>query len=228
MACVRKWRGAWVVDWRDPSGKRFIETVDGDRDAAERRLAEVVHTGKQPASKRLTFKDYAEQWLESSAKGNIKDSTYEEYERSLKVHLYPLFGSKPLVKVTREMVRQMIAAKRKAGLSRSTIRNILAPMRGMFNQAIEDGKTHANPAAMMGRHNKKDALTCSSCRHTEDIHGSAGCKRCDCEGFVLSDKKINPLNREETQMLLDKVEKNLTHYYPLFLCAPRTGIGRAN
>ena len=100
MACVRKWRSVWVVDWRDPSGKRFIETVDGDRDAAERRLAEVVHTGKQPASKRLAFKDYAEQWLESSAKGNIKDSTYEEYERSLKVHLYPLFGSKPLVKVT--------------------------------------------------------------------------------------------------------------------------------
>jgi hypothetical protein len=30
MACVRKWRGAWVVDWRDPSGKRFIETVDGN------------------------------------------------------------------------------------------------------------------------------------------------------------------------------------------------------
>ncbi|SRR6266576_1980914 len=113
MACVRKWRGAWVVDWRDPSGKRFIETVDGDRDAAERRLGEIIKTGKQPASKRLTFKDYAEQWLENSAKGNIKDSTYEEYERSLKVHLYPLFESKPLVKVTREMVRQMIARKGK-------------------------------------------------------------------------------------------------------------------
>jgi integrase len=133
MACVRKWRGAWVVDWRDPSGKRFIETVDGDRDAADRRLSEIIKTGKQSASKRLTFKDYAEQWLENSAKGNIKDSTYEEYERSLKVHLYPLFEFKPLVKVTREMVRQMIASKKKAGLSRSTIRNILAPMRGMYN-----------------------------------------------------------------------------------------------
>jgi integrase len=198
MACVRKWRDKWVVDWRDPSGKQFIETVDGDRDAADRRLAEVVHTGKQPASKRLTFKDYAEQWLESSAKGNIKDSTYEEYQRSLKVHLYPLFESKPLVKITREMVRQMIAAKKKAGLSRSTIRNILAPMRGMYNQAIEDGKAHANPAAMMGKHNKKDA--------------------------VSKDRKINPLTREELQILLDKAEKDLAHYYPLFLCAARTGI----
>jgi integrase len=198
MACVRKWRGSWVVDWRDPSGKRFIETIDGNRDAAERRLSEIVRTGKQPASKRLTFKDYAEQWLETSAKENIKDSTYEEYERSLKVHLYPLFESKPLVKVTREMVRQMIAVKKKAGLSRSTIRNILAPMRGMYNQAIEDGKAHINPAAMMGKHNKKDAGT--------------------------SDKKISPLTREETQILLDKAEKDLAHYHPLFLCAARTGI----
>jgi len=198
MACVRKWRGSWVVDWRDPSGKRFIETVDGDRDVAERRLGEIIKTGKQPASKRLTFKDYGEGWLETSAKGNIKDSTYGEYERSLKVHLYPLFGSKPLVKVTREMVRQMIAAKKKAGLSRSTIRNILAPMRGMYNQAIEDGKAHINPAAMMGKHNKQSS--------------------------VPSEKKINPLTREETQIMLDKAEKDLPHYYPLFLCAPRTGI----
>ena len=131
MACVRKWRGSWVVDWRDPSGKRSIETVDGGRDSAERRLAEVVSTGKQSASKKLTFKDYGEWWLENCAKGNIKASTYEEYERALKVHLYPLFGSRPLVKINRKMVREMIAAKQKAALSHSTIRNILAPMRGM-------------------------------------------------------------------------------------------------
>lgn len=127
-----------------------------------------------------------------------KLKTYEEYERSLKVHLYPLFESRPLVKITREMVRQMIAVKKKDGLSRSTIRNILAPMRGMYNQAIEDGKAHINPAAMMGKFNKKDA--------------------------AADDRKINPLTREETQIMLEKAEKDLQHYYPLFLCAPRTGI----
>jgi hypothetical protein len=105
------------------------------------------------------------------------------------------------------MFRQMIGGKKKAGLSRSTIRNILAPARGMYNQAIEDGKAHINPAAMMGKHNKKDPVTCSNCRHTEELHCSAGCNQCNCEEFVLSDKKINPLNREETQIMLDKAEK---------------------
>ena len=127
MACVRKWRDKWVVDWRDPGGKRFIETVDGDRDAAKRRLGEILKSGEQAASKRLTFQGYAESWLQNHAKVTIKQSTYLEYERALKVHLYPLFGSKPLVRVARKMMREMIATKQKAGLSQSTIRNILAP-----------------------------------------------------------------------------------------------------
>ena len=115
MACVRKWRGSWVVDWRDPSGKRFIETVDGNRDAAERRLAEVVRAVKQPANKRLTFKEYAEEWLETYAKGNIKGLDLRRIRAKFRVHLFPLFGSRPLVKITREMFRQMIGGKKKAG-----------------------------------------------------------------------------------------------------------------
>ena len=75
MACIRKYRRSWVVDWRDPSGKRFIETIEGDRQDAENRLAEVVKSGKAPASKRLTFKEQAEWWLENSAEGSVKRST---------------------------------------------------------------------------------------------------------------------------------------------------------
>jgi len=196
MACVRKWRGKWIVDWRDPGGKRFIETVEGDRDTAKRRLGEILKSGEQAASKRLTFQGYAESWLENFAKVTIKRSTYLEYERALKVHLYPLFGSKPLVKVTRKTVREMIAAKQKAGLSQSTIRNILAPMRQLYNQAIDDGDAFENPAARVGKFNKrKDAAA-----------------------------QINPLTREEVKTLLDKTFEKSPHWYPLLLCATRTGM----
>jgi hypothetical protein len=74
MACVRKYRGSWVVDWRDPAGKRYIEAHPG-KDAAERRLADVIRSGKQGASKRLSFEDYGNWWLENCAKGHIADST---------------------------------------------------------------------------------------------------------------------------------------------------------
>jgi hypothetical protein len=44
-----------------------------------------IRSGKQGASKRLTFKDYGDWWLENCAKGNIADSTYQEYEAVLRI-----------------------------------------------------------------------------------------------------------------------------------------------
>src|SRR3990172_2397690 len=129
MACVRKWRNKWVVDWRDPNGKRFIETVDGDRHTAKRRLGEILKAGEKAASKRLTFEAYGKWWLENCAKGSIKDSTYREYEAALKNHLNPVFGSKPLAKIGRKEIKELIAGKKKEGFSSSTLRNILAPLR---------------------------------------------------------------------------------------------------
>jgi integrase len=200
MACVRKYRGHWVVDWRDPiTKKRAIEAVEEDtREAAKRRLAEILKTGEQVGSK-ATFKEYGDWWLENCAKGAIKESTYQEYESVLRKHVYPLIGSKPFAKVNRAMIRELIAAKKKEGLSQSTVRNIMAPVRGMFFQAMDDGATHQNPAARIGKLNK---------RSKDEPR-----------------KKINPLTREETQvMLMGACEKKYIHWYPLLLCAPRSGL----
>jgi hypothetical protein len=70
-----------------------------------RTLLQKKNTGKQPASKKQTFKDYGDSWLENCAKGAIKDSTYQEYESVLRNHVYPLLGSKPFAKVDRVMIR---------------------------------------------------------------------------------------------------------------------------
>ena len=196
MACVRKYRGHWVVDWRDPiTKKRAIEAVEEDtREAAKRRLAEILKTGEQVGSK-ATFKEYGDWWLENCAKGAIKESTYQEYEAVLRKHVYPLIGSKPFAKVNRAMIRELIAAKKKEGLSQSTVRNIMAPVRGMFFQAMDDGAAHQNPAARIGKLNK---------RSKDEPR-----------------KKINPLTREEIQaMLMAASEKKYIHWYPLFLVCP--------
>ncbi len=194
MACVRIYRGKWVVDWRDENKKRHIDPVDTEAEG-HRRLAEIKESDCKAPVKQ-TFKEYGEWWLENCAKGNIKDSTYEEYDRVLRIHLYPAFGSKKIPKISRKMVRELIAAKKRDGLSQSSIRNILAPMRGMYNQAIEDDDVQRNPAARMGKFNKKEG----------------------------GKPPINPLTREEVQTMLDKAETDYAHYYPLFLCAPRAGL----
>ena len=198
MACVRKWRGKWVVDWRDPTGKRFIETVDGNREDAERRLAEVVGAGKQAAPKRLTFEEYGKFWLENVAVGTIKATTFQEYEAVLRNHANPLLGSRPLAKINRKMIRELIALKKKEGYDQNTIKNILAPIRGIFNHAIDEGAAYMNPAARLGKQTKVNA------------------------GQI--EKKIDPLSREEVGAMLETAADTLPHLYPFFLCAPRTGI----
>ena len=107
------------------------------------------------------------------------------------------------VEVKRPMIRELIAAKKAEGYEQSTIRNIMAPVRGMFFQAIEDGITEKNPAARIGKLNKRDK--------------------------DKPKKKINPLTREEVQIMLKTAETDkYRDYYPLFLCAPRTGIRKVS
>jgi integrase len=96
------------------------------------------------------------------------------------------------------MMRELIAAKRKEGYEAATVRNILAPVRGMYNQAIEDGEPiPLNPAARFRKKNRGGQKT-----------------------------KINPLTKEETSLFLQKTLQLAPEKYPLYLCAVRTGIRR--
>jgi hypothetical protein len=63
MAKIAKRRGKWVVDWYDPVTKKRSREVCADRDAAKRRLGEVLKSGERIGLK-STLKEYAEKWLE--------------------------------------------------------------------------------------------------------------------------------------------------------------------
>ncbi len=196
MACIRKRRGVWVVDYRDASGKRRRQTIKGNRDDAKERLSQVLKDEDRVEEAKQTFKEYGEEWLKTYAKTEVKESTLREYEAVFKNHLCPAFGSVPFPKVKRRAVKGLIAEKIEAGLSRSTIRNIIAPLREMYNHAIDDGVASFNPATRVGRFNKRTG-----------------------EG-----KKNNPLTRQELAIFLQTAKDNMPHYYPLFLCAVRAGL----
>src|SRR5215475_7519711 len=198
MACVKKRRGKWVVDYRDTQGKRHWETKD-DKKAAQDRLSEILKGKDLEIADNRTFEEYGAWWLENCARGSIKASTYQEYEAVWRKHVYPVLGSTPFMEVKRPMIRELIAAKKAEGYEQSTIRNIMAPVRGMFFQAMEDGITEKNPASRIGKLNK----------HPKD----------------KAKKKINPLTREEVQTLLKTAltEKKYSHWYPILLCALRGG-----
>jgi integrase len=155
MACITTKHGKQIIDYYDSNKKRHQVKVDGTKEDALIRLAEILKGGKKPVNTKKSFKDHGEWWLANCAKGEIKESTYEEYERVLKLHVYPSLGSRPISKITRRDMKELITALRKKGLSRSSVRNVFAPIRAMFNQLIEDGELNFNPAANIGKLNKK-------------------------------------------------------------------------
>ena len=80
------------MDYRDGFGRRRRETVQGNRDDANKHLAEILKGEGRVIETKRTLKEYAEGWLNTYAKTHLKSSTYTEYEAVLKKHLYPALG----------------------------------------------------------------------------------------------------------------------------------------
>ena len=146
-----------------------------------------------------TFKDYRDYWLRTYAEPHCKYSTYMGYESVFRTHL-AVFDAKPLHEITRQDISELIARKLgEAKKSRGTVRNILAPLREMFNHAVDEGILKVNPASRLGRFVK---------------HTSSKANR----------MKLDPLTREEVPILLEASKKYGYDTYALNLCAVRTGM----
>ena len=144
-----------------------------------------------------TVKEYLTTWQDTYAIVHCKPSTYRGYARSIDQHLIPAFGHLLLDQVDREGIRTLIASLTGKGKARGTIENCLVPFKAMFYQAIDDGLVKVNPAARLGK-----------------FFG----RRKDRREFLA------PLEREEVAHLLKTAKGRLPFFYPLFLCAVRTGM----
>ncbi len=99
MACIRKRRGKWVVDFRDyfrdsvgiRRGRRRWKTCETRRQA-EDVLEEKLRESRQPARPMvdldITISAYAERWL-GFVRASLKPSTFRFYEQKLRLHVLP-------------------------------------------------------------------------------------------------------------------------------------------
>ena len=79
MACIRKRRGHWCLDYRDQQGRRHWETTKGNRKEAERLLVERVRevsrgTYRGPPE-RVSFEDVAQSYLKH-AEENVRPTIF--------------------------------------------------------------------------------------------------------------------------------------------------------
>jgi len=199
MACVRRWRGAWCVDFRDGSGKRIIQRAESKQEAQER-LAEIMRGLKvgsyDPTLAKTPLEEYAPKWLQIK-QAEVKPSTLTSYEYALRVHILPDLGKHQLGKLTREAIKAFLGKKNEAGLSRDTVRVLHATLRALLEEAVESGIVPVNVARRAGKFVK---------------------------GKADRGEKIQFFSRDELALFLETAKSEALAYYPLFLCLARTGL----
>lgn len=145
----------------------------------------------------VTFADYARDWMAWHVRPYLKHSTIESYRLILEHHLLPRFAALPLECVTRAVVKEylgeLIVDGKRAG---NTVRNILATLRAIYAEALEDGLVSGNPAEHLGRRSRP----------------------------ALQTRQAEFLTREETERFLVAAKELRPERYPLFLAAVRTGL----
>jgi integrase len=200
---VKQWKGAWwlFVNHRGQRKAKRVGVGDTGKKAAKdaaTKLAARLALGENPlreADSGVLFEDYAQTWLDR-IRHTRKHSTHEDYQIMLTRELLPAFKGMRLGEITRERVKALAMVGLKKGHSPKTVLNYIRGLSSLLSHAVEDGLLAVNPALKPGKF----------------LPG--GSKR----------KAINPYTREEVAHFLEAARVRIPRYYPLFLCAVRTGL----
>jgi integrase len=202
MACIRKRRGKWVVDYRDAAGFRRWVTCTAKREAEAilgDRLRESRPRTRPSVDPSITTGNYADRWLTLIA-ATVKPRTLESYQQTLRNHLLPAFGKICVRDLTKGRIKDFLATKLRSGLSRNTVRIIHATLRAMMNAAVDDGAILANPANRLGRQLR--LVTAPAARQEE----------------------IKAMTREQLVRFLAAAARAVPGMHALFLLMARTGV----
>lgn len=137
-------KGSWTIQvyaGRDPvSGKkmRIARTVRGTKKEAELALARLissVETGIDFNATKLTFADYAERWLKSKKK-KVRPKTIQRYSDLMRLHVVPVIGSIPLLKLKPLHLEKVYEEASSRGLSPQSILHIHRVLFTALKQAV--------------------------------------------------------------------------------------------
>jgi integrase len=172
MAIVRKrtWqtkdgaKTAWLVDYRDGSGKRRFLTYKLKREA-EAALADVqvevkkgIHT---PARTSITVAEAARLWIETGELNELERSTIQQRQQHADLHIVPLIGSMKLAKLTRPAIEAFCDELLKKG-SRVMAAKVLSSLKGIIGEAGRRGlvaQNVAQPVRISSKNRDRKKLT---------------------------------------------------------------------
>jgi len=202
MACIRKRRGKWVVDYRDAAGVRRWATCKTRREAEailQEKLRESRQRTRPAVDPEITIEVYAKRWLDLIA-ASVKPRTVLAYEKALRCHVLPELGRIKVRGLSRGQIKALLTKKAASGLSRGSVNVILAVLRTMLQAAVDDEVILANPACRLGR----------------QLHLAQPTK--------ARQEEIKALTRERLALFLATAAQMDRVHYPLWLTLARAGL----
>ena len=139
--------GNYEIAFRDSDGKLRFRTIGPNLQDAVAARAEVVGKvtrGEVVRPSKVTFADFAEQWISGLDK---RPRTIEAYRYALNRHLLPRFGRRKLSDITTDDVAQLVSAMSRAGYAAWTISGSLSTLSGMMRRAERKGMIARNPVS---------------------------------------------------------------------------------
>jgi len=149
---VYKRGGRYVVTFRDPGGKqrkRFAKTYK-EAKRLKSALATDVSRGEYREPSRLSFADYAREWIESYAgrtRKGIREETRADYWARLEQDAIPFLGGLRLSEIEARDLDALAAHVARRGVKPNTVRLALAPVKALLATAHQRGDIRANPVA---------------------------------------------------------------------------------
>ena len=152
MASVQKRPdGRWRARYRDEAYKEharhFIRKADAERWLDEVRSDLLRGSYVDPAGGRVLFADYARTWLEAQPH---RPGTALLYERTLRLHVFPRIGDRPLGSVRRSDIQALITTSSQR-LAPKTVENHFRLVKAVFSAAVEDQLIAVNPCRKIAR-----------------------------------------------------------------------------
>jgi integrase len=149
MACIRKRRGRWIIDFYDQQGVRRWRTMPEGATKAQakdelRATEEQVKKGIYlPAVKVPLFSEVAQEWIDHK-RLKLRETTWEVYEGHVRNHFSDLDYFK-ITRITIATVERFITDRQVQGMNIGTLRKILVTLRQILSYAVRHKYIDYNP-----------------------------------------------------------------------------------
>src|SRR5207249_10602068 len=151
-ACTPSYQAqVWSARDRKPIRKTFATLAAARAWRQESQVS--VRRGTLGAPSPITLAEAAEEWLAAAAAGLVrtrsgdpyKPAAVRAYRQALRHRVLPRLGAKRLTAISRAMLQDLADELVANGLSASSVRNTILPLRAIYRRALDRGEVALNP-----------------------------------------------------------------------------------